>query len=65
MTLKKQVLEDIQKRLNEDLKKVHTEINQNKYIINSTAKRQAVLKREVKELYSLIRTTRTKKETST
>ena len=55
MTLRKQVVEDIKSRLRAELGKVHMEINSNRYQIKKFAERQTVLKREVKELYKLLR----------
>jgi hypothetical protein len=55
MVLKKQVVTDIKNRLAGDLRKVHMELNQNRYEINKLAERQSVLKKEIKEFYKMIR----------
>jgi hypothetical protein len=56
MQVKKQVVDDLKKRLAVDLEKVHLELNQNRSQINKLAERQCILKKEVKEFYKLIRT---------
>ena len=55
MVVKKQVLKDIQTRLNEDLNKIHSEMNDNRHSINKLAERQHILKKERNEFYKLIR----------
>jgi hypothetical protein len=56
MVVKKQVISDIKKRLMENLGKIHSELNSNRFSINKLAERQYVLKKERNEFYKLIRT---------
>jgi len=55
MVIKKQVMDDILKRFNGDLAKIHQELNQNRQAINKLVDRQKVLKKEVKMFYGLLR----------
>jgi hypothetical protein len=55
MNLKSQAIADLKVRLNKELSLIRCEMNSNKYQIKKLADRQSLLKKELKEVYSLIR----------
>ena len=55
MNIKKQVMQDLAKRLQRDHQKVLDQIEMNRLKINEAAERNTVLKRELVEITKLIR----------